>query len=123
MTTHNFSGSLGFYLRQRRNELKLSQTAIAGETGISPSYYSSIEKNRQIPPSNTLTRIIQALGFGEEKALELKELAAVGRGLAPDDAELSEEIQALIADIRKAANTMPPRFIKSLRTKVREVLR
>lgn len=121
MPTQNSSVPLGFQLNQRRNELKLSEITVAAEAGISPSYYSSIEKNRQIPPASTLTRIIKALSFCEEKALELKKLAAVGRGISPDDAELPEEIQALIADIRKAAYTMPPRFIKGLRTKIREV--
>jgi len=121
MPTSNSSVSLGLQLNRRRVELKLSQSAVAAEAGISPSYYSCIEKDRQIPPTNTLARIIKALCFCEDGAREIRKLAAVGRGLSSDDAELPEEIQALIADIRKAASTMPPRFVKGLRTRIREI--
>lgn len=115
--------SLGTQLRQRRINLGLTEHTVAEAAGISPSYYSAIETGRRTPPANTLDRILNALGISGEDTKAVLELAATERGLSPDDAELPEEVQALIGDIRKAANTLQPRFTKWLRAKIREVSR
>ena len=115
--------SLGAQLRQRRINLELSEITVAEAAGISPSYYSAIETGRRTPPTNTLERILSSLDISGEAAKAVRELAAAERGLSPDDAELPEEVQALIGDIRKAANTLQPRFTKWLRAKIREVSR
>jgi transcriptional regulator with XRE-family HTH domain len=113
--------SLGAQLRLRRIELGLSENAVSEASGISTSYYSAIETGRRTPPANTLDRIMSALGISGEAAKAVRELAATERGLSLDDAELPEEVQGLIGDIRKAANTLQPRFTKWLRSKIREV--
>ena len=119
---HNQS-ALGQRLRCRRTEQGLSQAAVAAAVGISSSYYSEIETSKRIPPPpHRMSQIIQAIGFCDTEIDELEQLAAVERGLSHSDVGLSDDIQALIREIRKHANTMNPRFIQGLRTRIREAV-
>lgn len=113
--------SLGTHLKQRRLEQGLSEKGVAGIAGISLTYYSAIERGLRIPPANTLDRILRALNFSQEATKEVRVAVAIERGLPPDDAHLPEDIQALMLDIRNAANNMQPRFTKWLRAKIREI--
>lgn len=121
MANEDTSTSLGAQLSGRRMELNRQGSEVAVAARISHSYYSAIEKGHRIPPPRTLNRIIDALIFSQEEANKLRELAAVERGLSSDDARLPDEVQALISDIRNSADSLPPRFIKGLRTKIREI--
>lgn len=112
---------LGGMLLTRRSALRLSLNEISVAAGISASYYSSIENSKRIPPPSTLARILYALHFSEAEQREIKQMAAVERGLSPDDADLPDDVQALIAEIRKAAAVMPSRFVKALRVQIREI--
>lgn len=112
---------LGGMLLRRRSTLRLSLNEISVAAGISASYYSSIENSKRIPPPSTLARILYALSFPEAEQREIKQMAAVERGLSPDDADLPDDVQALIAEIRKATAVMPSRFVKALRLQIREI--
>lgn len=112
---------LGQILSIRRAEASLRVSSVAANAGISPSYYSAIEHGKRIPPTKTLMRVLDSLGVSGVEQLLLRRLAITERGGSPADADLPEEIQALIADIRKAAPTMPPRFIRALRSQIREI--
>lgn len=117
----NHNALLGDILKARRLDARLAISTVATAAEISSSYYFSIENSKRVPPSSTLARILGVLSFGETEARKLKQLAAVERGLAPDDAELPDDVQALISDIRRAAACMPPGFTKALRTQIREI--
>lgn len=114
--------SLGDLLRERRQELGLTQVAVATRAGISTGYYSSLENLKCLPPTRqTLRRILAAIDFSAPEAQQAEQLAAMERGIALSDIDLPEEAQALITDIRKHAKTISPRFMRGLRTKIREV--
>lgn len=115
--------ALGQRLKRRRLELNRTQAQIAAGAGISDSYYSEIENGMTTPPpTNRMEKILSTLELCETETHELLQLASISRGLAYGEAELPPEVQALIRDIRLHANDMSPRFIKGLRTKIREVV-
>lgn len=112
---------LGGRLLKQRSAARLSLHKVAVAAQISPGYYSSIENSKRIPPSSTLVRILDALGFSETEKSEIKKVAAVERGLSPDDSELPDDVQALISEIRQAGAVMPPAFVKAIRSQIREI--
>lgn len=112
---------LGYVLAERRTQAGLPISAVANKAEISASYYSAIERSKRVPTSDTLTRILDAIGFSEAEQHELKQMAATERGRSPDDADLPEDVQVLISEIRKAAAMMPPRFVKAIRLQIREI--
>ena len=113
---------LGSYLRKKRAATSRKCSDVANAVGISASYYSAIENSKAAPPASTLQKVLDALGFSDAERHELKQLAAVERGLCRDDTELPDEAVALISDIRKHGHTLPVRFINGLRTMIREVV-
>ncbi len=115
--------SLGKRLAEKRIEHGKTQAEIAGAAGISTSYFCEIENGKCIPPPRgRLSQLIDAIGFCDAEARELEKLAAEERGLSRNDADLPEDVQTLIRDIRKHANEMNPRFIRGLRAKIREAI-
>ncbi len=42
--------------------------------------------------------------------------------MAPEDGQLPDEAQDLIADIRSLAGALPPKFLRGLQTKIREAV-
>ena len=119
----NKQRALGQRLNARRIEQGKTQAEIASVAGISASYYCEIENSKCIPPPRLrLSKIIIAVGFRDAEARELEKLAAEERGLSHGDVDLPEDVQTLIQEIRKHANEMNPRFIRGLRTKIREAV-
>lgn len=115
--------SLSQWLKRRRLELDKTLAEVAKKSGISVSYYCEIENGRGTPPpTSRMEKILSALEFCETEAYELLQQSSVLRGLVYGESELSPEIQALISDIRLHANQLPARFIKGLRTTIREVV-
>lgn len=115
--------SSGQLLNQRRRERGLTRESVAGIVGISAGYYSAIENGRGLPPSReTLRRIFSALDVEGDEARRIEGIAALERGFSLGDAELPEDALALIADIRKHADELPPRFLRALRTRIREAV-
>lgn len=72
------------------------------------------------PPDTTLSRILSALHCHADDAEIMREIAASERGFAPQDAALPDEVQRLIGDLRAHGPTLPMRFIRALRTTIRE---
>lgn len=110
-------------LKHRRLELDKKLADIATKSGISVSYYCEIENGRSTPPpTSRMEKILSALEFCETETYELLQLSSILRGLVYGESELPPDIQALIRDIRLHANQLTPRFIKGLRTTIREVV-
>ncbi|KXS49394.1 Helix-turn-helix domain-containing protein [Halanaerobium congolense] len=55
--------NIGKRLKKYRNQRGLSQKRLSNHTGISQSFISSIESNKQSPTITTLERICRALGI------------------------------------------------------------
>jgi transcriptional regulator with XRE-family HTH domain len=54
--------NIGKLLKDYRNRMGLSQKKLSHHTGISQSFISSIESNKQSPTITTLERICEVLG-------------------------------------------------------------
>lgn len=52
---------IGFRMREKRNEKKLTQVEFAKLAGVSTNYYASIEQGRNSPSLDVITRIAKAL--------------------------------------------------------------
>lgn len=110
-------------LKRRRLEIDKTLAEIAAKSGISVSYYCEIENGRGTPPpTSRMEKILSALKFCETETYELLQQSSILRGLVYGESELSPEIQELIRDIRRHANQLPARFVKGLRTTIREVV-
>lgn len=62
--------ALGQYLGQRRDDLGLSQKAVADAVGISRPYLAQIENGNRKPGDDTLKRLFKALGVPIKQAME-----------------------------------------------------
>ena len=56
--------AMGYRMKSRRRELKLSQGEVAAAIGLSPSFYGNIERGKRIPSVDTLVSIANVLGVG-----------------------------------------------------------
>jgi transcriptional regulator with XRE-family HTH domain len=54
--------AVGAILRQKREEMGITQTAAAREMGISPQYVCDLEKGRALPGRLTIVRIAEFYG-------------------------------------------------------------
>lgn len=88
--------NIGKRLKKYRNQLNLSQKRLSMYTGISQSFISSIESNKQSPTITTLERICDTLGitiaefFSKQEndvPASLKPLLDNARYLNPDQRE------------------------------------
>jgi transcriptional regulator with XRE-family HTH domain len=52
---------VGFRMREKRNEMKMTQVEFAKKAGISTNYYASIEQGKNSPSLDVLARIAKAL--------------------------------------------------------------
>lgn len=115
--------SVGAQLRRRREELGLAQVTVAARAKLSAGYYSTIENGKCRPPAKVvLRRLLAALEVDAPQAETIEGHAARERGTTPEDWQLPDEAQELIADIRAYARVVPPRFLKGLRAKIREAV-
>ena len=114
--------TVGATLRRRREQLAMNQAMVAVQSGVSAGYYSTIENSKCPPPGKgTLRRLLATLKISEAETIAIERQAIIERGMSPEDGDLPEEAQVLIADIRRYANTVPARFLKGMRAKLREV--
>lgn len=113
---------LGKRLASQRATAGKTQAEVASAAEISTGYYSEIESGNCAPPMHRITKILGAIGFDGPEIRELEQLAAEARGQSREDVDLPEDVQLLIRDIRKYARTMSPRFVRGLRTKIREAV-
>lgn len=112
---------LGEFLAKRRLQIAAKRSEIAAAAAISVNYYGAIERGSVTPPNSTLARILSALALGPDEVNQLHEIAALNRGLRKEDAGLPDEVSSLIADVRRAALVMPTRFVRELRSRIREI--
>ena len=72
---------LGGRLKRLRRDLDLSQTAMAADLGVSPSYLNHIERNQRPVSAQLLLRLAETYDV---------DLRAFGAGAGPSEAELAE---------------------------------
>ncbi|MBN9022089.1 MAG: helix-turn-helix transcriptional regulator, partial [Rhizobiales bacterium] len=88
---------IGQRIRKRRQEMRLSQAALAAEVGISASYLNLIEHNRRTIGGALLHRIAERLALdsralaGTEEARLIAELAEVFSDAAMVGLELGQD--------------------------------
>lgn len=75
--------TLGERLKQRRNELDLSQPALAERMGIEQSFLSKLENDRSLPSNDTFRGWIAALNLSLAEALEPLEMGYIHSKLRP----------------------------------------
>jgi transcriptional regulator with XRE-family HTH domain len=71
------SKQLGFAIRERREDQKLTIEQLAAQAGVDTSYLSGIERLGRNPSWNKLTRIIQALDVDASDLIERAEQIAL----------------------------------------------
>lgn len=62
--------SLGRHFQKQREKLKISQEKLSEAIGISPMYYSSIERGVRSPSLELFIKITNALALSADEALE-----------------------------------------------------
>lgn len=62
--------SLGRHFRQQRERLGISQEKLSERIGISPMYYSSLERGVRSPSLDLFVKIVNALGVSSDIVLE-----------------------------------------------------
>lgn len=123
MINSDATNTVGAYLRRRREQLGMTQAVVAERSRISPGYCSAIENSKCPPPGKAvLGRILATLDICGHEAVVIAKCAAKERGLDPEDGLLSDEAQALIADIRTFSNALAPKFLRGLRAKIKEAV-
>lgn len=66
----NVSRYLETSIVRRRRELKISQTALAEKAGLTRNCIQQLECHEHLPLPSTMFRLIKALDFSEEEAIE-----------------------------------------------------
>jgi predicted transcriptional regulator/DNA-binding XRE family transcriptional regulator len=104
---------IGLRIRQRRQEIGLTQTALAARAGISPSYLNLIEHNRRAIGGALLNRLASALDLdgralaGTEEARMIAELAEIAADPAFAGGPISaEDARTIVATSPVAARGM-----------------
>ena len=79
--------TFGEFLVAKRREKEIPSSQVTDALGISPGYYSDIEKNRRQPPPDreTLSRMVGVLLLNESDAATFYDLAGKARHEAPPD--------------------------------------
>lgn len=109
-------------IKSQRLALKHSQQEVARVVGISTTYLARLESGRAIPPPReTSERLLHALQFESGKQAELLQIAAHARGSTEAEEKLPKDVRLLLTEIRRRAHAMPAKFVRGLRTAVREV--
>ncbi|MCB9865618.1 MAG: helix-turn-helix domain-containing protein [Phycisphaerales bacterium] len=97
--------TLGERVRRRRQELRLSQVALAQSAGINQGYLSEIERDRRRPSMNTINALAVALdlpqgvligagpGHDNPQPLDVRHLPMFGTIPAGPPAESQEQLQ------------------------------
>ena len=120
--------SFGSFIVKMRNRpgLEMSLRALAKEMGLSPSYWSDIEKGQKNPPSlDKLALLAKILKLSEEEHTQMLDLAGKRRKtVAPDIPEYIMRNEYVAAALRTAiANNAEQcdweKFVEQLKNKNR----
>lgn len=104
--------SLGRHFQKRREELKLSQEKLSERLGISPMYYSSIERGVRSPSLELFIAVANALAMSTDEALE--DMLNVSYKVRAS--RLSELIEPLPAEDKKQVLAVVEAMIASKKT-------
>ena len=85
---------IGTKIRNKREDMDLSQRDVAKQIPMNQSNYSKIERNVQEPSMEQLRRICQILNLDPRYLLNLGE----AEFLSPSDAKLVDDIKRFIKD-------------------------
>jgi transcriptional regulator with XRE-family HTH domain len=80
------SKQLGFAIRERREDQKLTIEELAAKAGVDTSYLSGIERLGRNPSWSKLTRIFQALDVAASELIERAEQIALAEHVNGDRA-------------------------------------
>lgn len=109
-------------IKSQRLSLKHSQQDVARAVGISTNYLARLENCKAIPPPReTCERLLHVLQFESGMKTELLQIAAHARGSSETEEQLPKDVRLLLIEIRRHAHAMPAKFVRGLRTAVREV--
>ncbi len=112
--------SFGEYLRQRREELRATDSAfsvrgVAAKVGLEPSYLSKIERDEQPPPSEDSIRAI-AETLGEDPDV----LLALAGKVSADLQRIIRSRPRLFADLLRQLRDQPDHAVLRLVREVRD---
>lgn len=120
---------IGQRIRKRRQEVDLSQVALAARVDISPSYLNLIEHNKRAIGGALLNRIAEALELdsralaGTEEARLIAELGEVAADSALAGVDLnSQEVNEIVGGAPKAARAILALFRAYQETRIRSDL-
>jgi len=115
--------SFGAFLSGKRREREITSLHMAEVAGISPGYYSDIERGRKAPPDlEMLGKILAALRLSEEDKVLFYDLAGKARsGVSPDLPDYIMENEVVRVALRIAKDKASPddwkQFINRLEKK------
>ena len=75
----NVNTAFGIVVRERREELRISQDALADKSGFDRTYISGIERGRRNPSLQTIERLAKALDLNLDEAFGRVVRAQYGR--------------------------------------------
>ena len=99
----------------------MTQNCVASLSGVSASLYSLFESGKRIPSAKRLDSISSVLQLDSITRSQINALVANTKGLSVEDAGLSDEAQALLVEIRRAANKLPNQYVMALRKEIHEL--
>lgn len=99
--------SLGEIIRQRRDELGLTQDQVAARIDISKPYLSNIETGKtKNPPTDGILRSLERfLNFGEQELTRLAHLARTPADVRQEHEMLEAEVQKLRSVLKELLNS------------------
>lgn len=102
--------SLGTMIRQRRNQMKLTQEQVAKQAGISKPYLSNIEtgKSKNPPTDGVLQALEKALRFETGQLLKLAHLARTPPDVRQEHELLEAQVQRLRSVLKQLLPKRPP---------------
>ena len=80
----NNTQNLGTVVKQQRNRLGLTLSALAAKSGVSVSHLSRIEKAQRYPSASVLRKIAKPLGLEEKELFDLAGYIPSERPTSPD---------------------------------------
>lgn len=101
--------SLGQVIRQRREEMGLTQDELSARAGISKPYLSNIETGKvKNPPTDGVLRALQrGLGFERGELMRMAHLARTPRDIREDYEMTQAEVQKLRGVLRELVSDAP----------------